>query len=210
LLDIVAGLIEPDRGVVQLEGSTGAAATRLGRTSYMRQRDLLLPWRNVVDNAALALEVADRGRSEAREIARSRLPEFGLSGFERAYPAQLSGGMRQRVAFLRTILSGHPLVLLDEPFGGLDALTRAAMQDWLLARLATEQRTLLLVTHDVDEAIYLADRVIVLSGLPASVRRDIRIDLPRPRTRALVTEERFLGLKRSILDALGSLELPPS
>jgi ABC-type nitrate/sulfonate/bicarbonate transport system ATPase subunit len=118
--------------------------------------------------------------------------------------------MRQRVAFLRTILSGHPLVLLDEPFGGLDALTRAAMQDWLLARLATEQRTLLLVTHDVDEAIYLADRVIVLSGLPASVRRDIRIDLPRPRTRALVTEERFLGLKRSILDALGSLELPPS
>jgi ABC-type nitrate/sulfonate/bicarbonate transport system ATPase subunit len=164
----------------------------------------------VVDNAGLALEVADRGRSEAREIARSRLPEFGLSGFERSYPAQLSGGMRQRVAFLRTILSGHPLVLLDEPFGGLDALTRAAMQDWLLARLATEQRTLLLVTHDVDEAIYLADRVIVLSGLPASVRRDIRIDLPRPRTRALVTEERFLGLKRSILDALGSLELPPS
>src|SRR5215217_2936628 len=136
LLDVIAGLIEPDRGEVRLDGERLPAAGRLGRTAYMRQRDLLLPWRTVVANAALALEVGGVPKREARARARARLPEFGIDGFEEAYPAELSGGMRQRVAFLRTLLAGRPLVLLDEPFGALDALTRASMQDWLLDRLA--------------------------------------------------------------------------
>ena len=205
LLDIVAGLIEPERGEVWLDGRSPTARERLGRTAYMRQRDLLFPWRTVIDNAALALEVDGLPKRDARERVRARLAEFGLDGFESAYPAQLSGGMRQRVAFLRTLLAGRPLVLLDEPFGALDALTRAAMQDWLLQRLAGEGRTLLLVTHDVEEAIYLADRVVVFSARPTRVVHEERIALPRPRVRAQVTAPAFLTHKEAILTALGLL-----
>jgi ABC-type nitrate/sulfonate/bicarbonate transport system ATPase subunit len=205
LLDIVAGLTEPEQGEVWLEGRPTAAPERLGRTAYMRQRDLLLPWRTVVDNAALALEVSGMPKREARERVRARLAEFGLEGFERSYPAQLSGGMRQRVAFLRTLLAGRFLVLLDEPFGALDALTRAAMQDWLLQRLAGERRTVLLVTHDVEEAIYLADRVVVFSPRPATVTHEESIALPHPRERALVTTSAFVAHKAAILAALGLL-----
>jgi putative hydroxymethylpyrimidine transport system ATP-binding protein len=206
LLDTIAGLIEPERGDVWLAGVRGSATERLGRAAYMHQRDLLLPWRNVVDNAALALEVDRFPRREARALARARLGEFGLEGFAGAYPAQLSGGMRQRVALLRTLIGGRPLVLLDEPFGALDALTRAAMQDWLLDRLAGEGRTLLLVTHDVEEAVFLADRVIVLSERPAHVAHIERIELVRPRRRSLVTDERFIAHKAAVLAALGLLD----
>jgi ABC-type nitrate/sulfonate/bicarbonate transport system ATPase subunit len=205
LLDVVAGLIEPERGQILLEGVPVAASERLGRSAYMHQRDLLMPWRTVVDNAALALEVAGVPRRAARERVRARLGEFDLAGFDGAYPAQLSGGMRQRVAFLRTILAGCPLVLLDEPFGALDALTRAAMQEWLLRRLDGEQRTLLIVTHDVEEAIFLADRVVVLTGRPARVAHVEPIALPRPRRRDLVTDPGFVAHKSAILSALGLL-----
>lgn len=206
LLDTIAGLIEPDRGEVWLAGVRRSATERLGSAAYMHQRDLLLPWRNVVDNAALALEVDGLRKREARALARARLGEFGLESFGDAYPAQLSGGMRQRVAFLRTLIGGRSLVLLDEPFGALDALTRAAMQDWLLDRLVGAGRTLLLVTHDVEEAIFLADRVIVLSARPARVAHVERIDLPRPRRRALVTDGRFIAHKAAVLKALGLLD----
>lgn len=205
LLDAVAGLLEPDTGEIRIAGERLPAGARLGRAAYMRQRDLLLPWRTVTDNAALALEVGGVRRRDARARARARLGEFGLAEFAGAYPAQLSGGMRQRVAFLRTLLAGRPLVLLDEPFGALDALTRAAMQDWLLARLVGEGRTLLLVTHDVEEAIFMADRVVVLSERPARVVEIEAIDLPRPRRREVVTSERFIAHKAVVLRALGLL-----
>lgn len=206
LLDIIAGLIEPDAGEVALDGETLPAAARLGRSAYMRQRDLLLPWRTALDNAALALEVAGMPRRQAREVVRARLPEFGLDGFENAYPAQLSGGMRQRVAFLRTMLAGRPLLLLDEPFGALDALTRAEMQTWLLTLWERERRAVLLVTHDVEEAIFLADRVLTLTARPGRVAHEELIALPRPRRRAAVTAPAFIEAKATILATLGLLD----
>jgi len=205
LLDIISGLFAQTAGDVALDGAVAPLTSRLGRTAYMRQRDLLLPWRTAVDNAALALEVHRVPHKEARRIAAERFPEFGLAGFEDAYPAQLSGGMRQRVAFLRTVLADRPLLLLDEPFGALDALNRVALQAWLLDLWERERRAVLLVTHDVDEAIFLADRVVVLSARPGRIERIERIDLPRPRRRDVVTSTRFLGHRAVLLEALGLL-----
>lgn len=206
LLDVAAGLIEPDSGRVLMDGQALSAHARLGRAGYMHQRDLLLPWRRAVDNAAIALEVRGVGRRAARRQALARFPEFGLEGFANHYPAQLSGGMRQRVAFLRTVLSGQSLLLLDEPFGALDALTRVTTQDWLLGLLAREPRTVVLVTHDVEEAIYLADRVVVLTPRPARVAHVERIQLPRPRDRRVVTSQRFVEHKASLLSYLGLID----
>jgi ABC-type nitrate/sulfonate/bicarbonate transport system ATPase subunit len=203
LLDIVAGLSGADEGQVLLNGVTATDQARLGQSAYMRQRDLLMPWRRALDNAAVALEVAGISRSEARRRAKARFPEFGLAGFENAYPAQLSGGMRQRVAFLRTILAGRSLLLLDEPFGALDALTRATMQDFLLDLLGHEPRTVVFVTHDVEEAVFLADRVIAISHRPGQIVHEEIIALPRPRRRSLVTSDAFVAHKAAILRAIG-------
>ncbi|MGB3305836.1 MAG: ABC transporter ATP-binding protein [Thermomicrobiales bacterium] len=208
LLDIISGLFAQTSGEVLLDGENLPLKARLGRTAYMRQRDLLLPWRSALDNAALALNVHGASRREARRIAAARFPEFGLAGFEHAYPAQLSGGMRQRVAFLRTVLAERPLLLLDEPFGALDALNRVALQTWLLDLWERERRAVLLVTHDVDEAIFLADRVVVLSARPGRVAHIEPIDLPRPRHREFVTTDRFLEHRAVLLDALGLLHHP--
>lgn len=206
LLDLIAGLNTPERGEIRWQGQAMQAADLLGRSAYMHQRDLLLPWRTVVQNASLALEARGERANRARALAQARLAEFELEGFANAYPAQLSGGMRQRVAFLRTILADRPLLLLDEPFGALDALTRATMQDWLRDLLGREQRAALLVTHDVEEAIYLADRVVVLSGRPARVLAIEPVPFPRPRTRAIVTSQPFVALKARILTELGLLD----
>ncbi|HET7093251.1 MAG TPA: ABC transporter ATP-binding protein [Thermomicrobiales bacterium] len=206
LLDIIAGLIEPERGEIVIDGRQTTAEQRLGLAGYMHQRDLLLPWRTALDNAALGLEIAGMPRAEARAAVRARLPEFGLAGFERAWPGQLSGGMRQRVAFLRTVLTDRPLLLLDEPFGALDALTRTDLQTWLVALWERERRSVLLVTHDVDEAIFLADRVVVLTARPGRVALIETIDLPRPRHRAVVTSPAFARYKAAILGALGLLD----
>jgi len=206
LLDVAAGLTGHDAGEVRLDGAPTTERERLGRTAYMRQRDLLLPWRTAAANAALALEVAGVGRGAARAAARARFPDFGLAGFEDAYPAQLSGGMRQRVAFLRTTLADRPLLLLDEPFGALDALTRAAMQAWLLGLWERERRAVLLVTHDVEEAVFLADRVIVLSPRPGRVVAEEAIALARPRRRAVVAGAAFAAHRAAVLAALGLLD----
>jgi ABC-type nitrate/sulfonate/bicarbonate transport system ATPase subunit len=199
LLELVAGLQEPDGGTVSALGSTDAAARRTA-CAYMPQRDLLLPWRDALANAALALECQGVARPEARRRAEPLFERFGLAEFERARPAELSGGMRQRVAFLRTLLPGRPVLLLDEPFGGLDSLTRSSMQRWLAGALAQEPRTVLLVTHDVEEAAFLADRIAVMSPRPGRVVAEIAVELARPRD---VTSPEFGRVKRRVLEALG-------
>jgi ABC-type nitrate/sulfonate/bicarbonate transport system ATPase subunit len=198
LLELVAGLQEPDEGTVTVLGATGDAERRAA-CAYMPQRDLLLPWRDALDNAAFALECQGVRRAEARRRAAPLFERFGLAEFEHVRPAELSGGMRQRVAFLRTLLPGRPLLLLDEPFGALDSITRAAMQEWLAEALAQEPRTVLLVTHDVEEAIFLADRVAVLSPRPGRIVAQLDVPLARPRS---TTDPAFVELKRETLEAL--------
>ena len=189
LLELVCGLQQPDRGTVE---SAPAA--------LMPQRDGLLPWLSALDNAALALRLAGAARTQARITAHEHFAHFGLEGFEHARPRELSGGMRQRVAFLRTLLAGRDVLCLDEPFGALDALTRGQMQRWLAGALAKEPRTVLLVTHDVEEAVLLADRIVLLSPRPGRVVETIEVDLPRPRAR---TDLAVVELRERALAALG-------
>jgi NitT/TauT family transport system ATP-binding protein len=186
LLELVCGLQRPDAGTVRSQPAV-----------LMPQRDLLLPWLRALDNAALALRLAGAARDDARAQARPLFEAFGLEGFERARPHELSGGMRQRVAFLRTLLSGKPVLCLDEPFAALDALTRRELRGWLADALAREPRTVVLVTHDVEEAAALADRVVVLSARPARVVAELEV--PRPRT-----EADFLAVRARALEALGA------
>jgi len=204
LLDCIAGLIEPETGTIALNGTTVAAQDRLGTTAYAHQHDLLMPWRSIVDNTAVGLEARGMPRKAARTLARTRLEELGLGRFADAWPAQLSGGMRQRVAFIRTILTDAPLLLLDEPFGALDALTRSDMQRWLQDVLPVHARSVVLVTHDVEEALLLADRVVIVSPRPASVIAIEQVPFPRPRRRALTLAPEFLAARARILIQLGS------
>src|SRR5918997_73081 len=190
LLELVCGLTAPDAGTV-----------RAGAAALMPQRDALLPWLSALDNAALALRVAGVPRAAARARAHEHFAAFGLEGFERARPAVLSGGMRQRVAFLRTLLAGRPVLCLDEPFGALDALTRLQMQRWLADALAREPRTVLLVTHDVEEAVLLGDRIVLQSPRPARVVGAVDVPLPRPRHR---TDVAVVELRERALAALGA------
>ncbi len=202
LLELVCGLREPGAGAVEV-GGAGEAAGRLARCAYMPQRDLLLPWYSALDNAALALRNRGVGRAEARRRAAEPFERFGLAGFERARPAELSGGMRQRVAFLRTLLSGKPLLALDEPFASLDAITRGQMQEWLAGALQADPRTVVLVSHDVEEALYLADRVVVLSPRPATIVAELRAPAPRAAERdAAVTDPAFVAVRERALHVL--------
>ena len=184
LLELVCGLQAPDAGRVYADPAV-----------LMPQRDNLLPWLRAIDNAALAVRLGGASREEARARANPLFAAFGLEGFERARPHELSGGMRQRVAFLRTLLSGKPVLCLDEPFAALDALTRREMQDWLAQALTHERRTVLLVTHDVEEAARLGDRVVVLSPRPGRVVAQLAV--PRPRSEADV-----LAVREQALEAL--------
>jgi NitT/TauT family transport system ATP-binding protein len=198
LLELVAGLQEPDEGTVTVLGAT-RAQDRRAACAYMPQRDLLLPWRDALSNAALALECQGIPRAEARRRAHPLFERFGLREFERSRPVALSGGMRQRVAFLRTLLPGRPVLLLDEPFGALDAITRTDLQEWLAGTLAVEPRTVLLVTHDVEEAAFLADRIVVLSPRPGHPVAEFEVDLPRPRS---LTDPTLARLKADAMQAL--------
>ena len=201
LLELVAGLRVETSGRVAVGGETSPAG-RLARSAFMPQRDLLFPWLSAVDNASLALRNRGMSRREARAVAGPLFERFGLAGFEHAMPDQLSGGMRQRVAFLRTLLARKPVLLLDEPFGSLDTITRAEMQEWLADALRTEPRTVVLVTHDVEEALYLADRVVVLSSRPGRVVTELAYPAPRgPRTET-VTAPAFADVRERALVAL--------
>ena len=189
--NVVAGLVRPDAGTVTVGGTGGVA--------YMQQKDLLLPWYTVLDNAVLGLEIQGTPRAAAHDEARAMLRRFGLDGFERAYPATLSGGMRQRVALVRTLLCRRDLLVLDEPFGALDAMTRAAMQGYLLRLREEFGRTVLFITHDVEEAVLLSDRVYVMAARPGRIRAERRLDLPRPRR---ATDAGVVAEKAAILDLL--------
>jgi ABC-type nitrate/sulfonate/bicarbonate transport system ATPase subunit len=193
LFNIIAGLIEPDEGTVHFDDADVTGTT--GHVGYMLQRDLLLPWRTVLDNVLLGLDVARVSRSTSEPRARELLARFGLSGFAKAYPAQLSGGMRQRCAVIRTILYDAPLFLLDEPFSALDAQTRLLMQEWLLDVWDTLGKTVFYITHDLDEALFLSDRVYVMSARPGHVIADVAVALERPRDHAIRTAAAFLDYK---------------
>jgi NitT/TauT family transport system ATP-binding protein len=189
LLELICGLQAPDVGSVRADPAV-----------LMPQRDLLLPWASALDNAALALRVRGVAAARARVQARPWFERFGLGGFETARPAELSGGMRQRVAFVRTLLAGKPVLALDEPFAALDALTRQEMQGWLARALAEEPRTVVLVTHDVEEAVVLADRIVVMSPRPGRAVAELDVQLSRPRHR---TDAAVVALREQALEALG-------
>lgn len=201
LLNIVAGLDPPSSGRILIDGEV--RADLLGSVGYMPQQDLLMPWRTVLDNTILGLEMSGVGRREARERAREQFPRFGLAGFEDAWPSQISGGMRKRAALLRTFLPGNDLVLLDEPFVALDALTRQAMQQWLLDIWQEQGSTLLFVTHDVEEALFLSDHVYVMSGRPGRVELRLDVGIPRPRRLEETTlDPGFIEMKRQLMEPL--------
>ena len=203
LLALGAGLLAPSAGEVLVEGAPSSGWP--GKVGFMMQRDELFPWRTVIDNVMLGADVLRRDRRAARARAMDLIRLAGLSGFEDHYPVALSGGMRQRAAFLRTLMLDRSTILLDEPFGALDAITREEMQEWLLQFWAEFGLTLLLVTHDVDEAIFLSDRVLVQVGPPASIRLEETVPFERPRRyEAVVADPRFGELKGRLLHTIRS------
>ena len=200
LLNLIAGLEEPSRGTVFLAGNSRSGT--LGKVGYMHQRDLLLPWRSVLENGRLGLELRGMDRSEADRKTAELAVRFGLDDVLDQYPWQLSGGMRQRVALLRTALPDMKVLLLDEPFGALDAITRSHLQTWLADVLDRHDKAVVLVTHDVEEAILLGDRIVVLNGQPGEVVGEFDVDIDRPRASESTTEPGFIELKRRLIDAL--------
>ncbi|WP_379132135.1 ABC transporter ATP-binding protein [Paenibacillus sp. sgz500958] len=200
LFRLIAGLLEPSGGNIRI---TGCESGRLGHVSLMPQQDLLLPWRTILGNCLLPWELNSSGRKEdkIREI-RALLEEFGLSGCESAYPHELSGGMRQRAAFLRTVLSGGELMLLDEPFGALDAITKREMQKWLLRLWSSLGRTVLFITHDLEEALLLSDRIYLMGRSPGQGLTEVNTGLPRPRSDAMRYEPRFTALRKQLEERL--------
>lgn len=200
LFNVISGLLTPDCGHVFLKGQdiTGQA----GHVSYMLQKDLLLPYRTVVDNVALPLLLHGTPKKEAREKAGALFAEFGLEGTQKKWPAQLSGGMRQRAALLRTYLSSEGVALLDEPFSALDTITKDAMHTWYLNVMQKIELSTLFITHDIDEAILLSDRIYILAGKPGRIITELPVTEPRPRTRDFTLTDEFLRYKRKIIELL--------
>jgi ABC-type nitrate/sulfonate/bicarbonate transport system ATPase subunit len=206
LFHIIGGLVPPTAGTVRINGEDVTGAR--GRISYMPQQPALFPWRTVEDNVALAQEVAGRPKAEARALAREWLAKVGLAGFEKAYPHELSGGMQQRASFVRALLSPQELMCLDEPFSALDALTRAEMQRWLLHIWERNRRSVLFVTHSIEEALLLSDRIYLFTNKPTSVLKQLEVPFPRPRESGVTDDPVFLRMKREIYELLQA-ELEP-
>lgn len=200
LFNIISGLIKPDCGKVLIDGQDYTGRT--GRAGYMHQKDLLLPWRTIIDNVCIPLLVQRQSIKDARRKANPYFETFGLQGFQKKYPCQLSGGMRQRAALLRTYMFNSDIMLLDEPFGGLDAITRRRMQEWLMGVIASINSTILFITHDIDEAIFLSDRIYLFSKRPATVCRVFDVGIERPRGNRTFTSPEFNSLKEQILEYL--------
>lgn len=200
LLNIISGLILPDRGKVFLQGRD--VTGKPGQISYMLQKDLLLAHKRVIDNVCLPLVIAGMKKEEARKKADVHFSTFGLEGTQMLYPAQLSGGMRQRAALMRTWLCSRGVVLLDEPFSALDMITRAQMHEWYLSVMRSISLSTILITHDVDEAILLSDRICLLTGSPGMIREEIRIETPREERKDFTLTSEFLGYKRRVTAAL--------
>jgi ABC-type nitrate/sulfonate/bicarbonate transport system ATPase subunit len=200
LFKLIAGLDVADRGATELNGEPLDPSDH--PVAYMPQKDLLLPWRSVMRNVTLPLEVNGVKKAEAAERARKLFPLFGLEGFDKAYPYALSGGMRQRAALMRTVIQERPLMLLDEPFGALDSLTRTEMQEFLLDVWTQFGHTIIFITHDIREAIYLSDRIYVMTARPAQVRMVVEVDIPRPRPLDVIATPRFGELEAGLIHAL--------
>src|SRR3972149_4549544 len=200
LFDIISGLEKPDRGKVLIEGEIYNGKT--GRVSYMHQKDLLLPWNTIINNVCIPLLLKGLKKRESQSKARKYFSLFGLEGFENHFPGQLSGGMRQRAALLRTYLFSNDIMLLDEPFGSLDAINKRKMQLWLLGILKDLKPSILFITHDIDEAIFLSDKIYLLSERPAIVRNSFNVDIGRPRSNRTSTSGEFNKIKGKILNRL--------
>ncbi|SDZ24118.1 putative hydroxymethylpyrimidine transport system ATP-binding protein [Evansella caseinilytica] len=200
LFKLITGLSRPETGQILLHGT--AHDSLLGKVGYMPQHDLLLPWRTVVANAALPLELKGASRKEAEQRVTKLLGQFGLEHVANSFPWELSGGMRQRVSFLRAVLSGSDILLLDEPFSALDAITRLEMQEWLMEQWKRRRTTVLFITHDVDEALFLADRIFVLHDTPVRQLHDISVPLRRPRNAASLHNPELIALKQQLLELL--------
>lgn len=201
LFRLILGLLEPQKGSIDI--ASGVNKNIIG---YMPQKDSLMPWRNILDNTAVGLELNGYSKKEARKIAAKYFESFGLKGTEKAYPHELSGGMRQRAAFLRAIVNNPALLLLDEPFSSLDALTRRKMQSWLLELCQREKNTVFMITHDIDEALLLSDRILIATELPYKELKSIEVDIKRPRTYETTLTNEFIKLKRDILNILDIVE----
>jgi len=200
LFNIIAGLMPPSSGKVMADGRNIVGKT--GYVGYMLQKDMLLPWRTILDNIILGMEIRGVPREEAVQRALPLMERYGLKGFENHYPKELSGGMRQRAALLRTLLYDRDIILLDEPFGALDAQTRLMMQNWLLQIWEDFRKTVLFVTHDIDEAIYLSDDIYVFTARPGRIKAKVTVPMPRPRTHQDMTTPQFAEIKHLLLDLL--------
>ena len=200
LFNIIAGLSGPDGGKVYLENED--VTGKPGNVSYMLQKDLLLPYRTIVDNVALPLIIRGMKKKEARQKAASYFEEFGLAGTEKKYPAQLSGGMKQRAALLRTYLFSEKVALLDEPFSALDMLTKSTVHEWYLDVMEKIKLSTLFITHDIDEAILLSDRIYLLTGRPGTITKEIVVREPKPRRKDFNLSGEFLAYKREIISHL--------
>lgn len=192
IFNILTNIINSDNGEVNING----------HISYMYQRDTMVPWKKVIDNIGIPLIFKGKGKKEAREEVKEHVEEFGLSGFEYKYPSQLSGGMKQRANFLKTYLTSKDIMLLDEPFGALDSITRRKMQNWLLNLTKKMNTTILFITHDIEEAIFLSDKIYVISEKPAVIKGEIKVNLPKDRNEKIVTSEEFINIKKEILNLM--------
>ncbi|MFT8355975.1 MAG: ABC transporter ATP-binding protein [Bifidobacterium aquikefiri] len=200
LFNIISGVLQPTEGNVIINDKDVTNVP--GNVGYMMQKDLLLPWKSTLENILTGVSLTRKPTKEDLELAISMAQEYGLGDYLDNFPHSMSGGMRQRAAFLRTLMFDRDVLLLDEPFGALDSQTRLSMQEWLLKVWAEQRRTVLFVTHDVEEAVFLADRVVVMTPRPGRIEKIIDIDLPRPRTRTILTDQKFVEYKRMILNLI--------
>ena len=192
IFNILTNIISSDSGEVKINGDL----------SYMYQKDMMVPWKKVIDNIGIPLIFKGKSKKEAREEVKKHINEFGLSGFEYKYPSQLSGGMKQRANFLKTYLTFNDIMLLDEPFGALDSMTRRKMQNWLLELTKEMKSTILFITHDIEEAILLSNRIYIISEKPAIIKGEIKVNLPKDRKEDIVTSKDFIEIKKEILSLM--------